>query len=262
MPSPFPGMDPYIEPSKLWGDFHGSMLAEIRAQLNSRLPQRYSATIDLYVWLHEPEARKRARTVKPDVYVSEQPRGSKRGSRAVLTAAPTTIMLPAVERHEHKHVLISDQDSNRVVTAIELLSPNNKDAGPDRDAYLLKRNEYLASRVNVVEIDLLRGGPRLPLSEPAPARSDFYVLVCRAWEFPQAALWPFTMREPFPAAPIPLSQDSAEVTLDLGQCAAQAYDKGRYTTKLKYDRPLRPRPSRTDATWIHKLLAEGQVKSS
>ena len=38
MPSPFPGMDPYIETSGLWGDFHGSLLAAVRADLNSHLP--------------------------------------------------------------------------------------------------------------------------------------------------------------------------------------------------------------------------------
>lgn len=33
MPSPLPGMDPYIEQSDIWEDFHQSLAVEIRDQL-------------------------------------------------------------------------------------------------------------------------------------------------------------------------------------------------------------------------------------
>jgi hypothetical protein len=57
MPSPFPGMDPYIESSCMWGDFHGTMLSAMRADLNANLPRGYTASIELYVWAGELESR-------------------------------------------------------------------------------------------------------------------------------------------------------------------------------------------------------------
>jgi Protein of unknown function (DUF4058) len=40
MPSPFPGMDPYLEGS-LWTTFHFSLAAEIVRQLSPKVPPRY-----------------------------------------------------------------------------------------------------------------------------------------------------------------------------------------------------------------------------
>jgi hypothetical protein len=34
MPSPLPGMDPYIEAPNIWSDFHGDVAAAMRAELN------------------------------------------------------------------------------------------------------------------------------------------------------------------------------------------------------------------------------------
>ncbi len=45
MPSPFPGMDPYIEHPEVWSDFHGDLAAEIRAELNKVIQPRYVARL-------------------------------------------------------------------------------------------------------------------------------------------------------------------------------------------------------------------------
>ncbi|NUQ63676.1 MAG: DUF4058 family protein, partial [Pirellulales bacterium] len=45
MPSPFPGMDPYIEHPEVWSDFHGDLAAEIRADLNRVVQPRYVARL-------------------------------------------------------------------------------------------------------------------------------------------------------------------------------------------------------------------------
>ena len=36
MPSPFPGVDPYIESPALWSDFHNNLASEIQAHLYER----------------------------------------------------------------------------------------------------------------------------------------------------------------------------------------------------------------------------------
>lgn len=38
MPSPFPGMDPYIEACGLWGDFHDRLIGELERALAAALP--------------------------------------------------------------------------------------------------------------------------------------------------------------------------------------------------------------------------------
>ena len=61
---------------------------------------------------------------------------------------------------------------------IELLSPANKQPGSDREQYIHKRRQLLCSQTHLVELDLLRGGPRMPVEE-LPA-CDYYALVSRA----------------------------------------------------------------------------------
>jgi len=256
MPSPFPGMDPYIEASGLWGDFHGGMLAAIRAELNQRLPEGYAATIELYVWTPEKKKARRRRKVGPDVYVRQEKRRPSSGAGTTAVAAPNTIVLPVVERRKRKSLKVMDIRTKQVITVIELLSPSNKEAGDDRKNYLDKRNEYLANRLNLVEIDLLRSGQRSPLGDPPPAIADYCVMVCREWEFPRASFWTFTIRDPLPEVPIPLTQELAETILPLRACVDRAYDEGRYSESLSYLEQLRPRLSKEDATWVRQLFAK------
>jgi hypothetical protein len=253
MPSPFPGMDPYVEGSPLWTDCHANLLTAFRDALNERLPERYAARTELHVWIHEPDAEERTQIREPDVGVVELSEGAA-GTAAVATP-PATILLPAVRRRGTRFLQIVEETGRRVVTALELLSPSNKAAGEERESYLAKRNEYFAGGVNLVEIDLLRGGTRLPLGDPQPDVADYYVLVCRAWELPQAGLWNVSLREALPDIPVPLDKDVAPVTLPLQECFNRVYDKGRYGKQLDYDQPTTPRMREPEMTWARELLA-------
>jgi Protein of unknown function (DUF4058) len=195
MPSPFPGMDPYLEDPGSWSDFHTTFYVELKRGLNRILPPGYMAKIDRYIWIHEPSAQERIRLGKPDTYVSKHPDQAGQQRDKVATAqAPVTIVLPAVRQEGSRYLKILDAKNHRVVTVVEILSPANKNVGIDRDAYLMKRNEYFATGVNVIEIDLLRSGPRMPWGEEPPPRGDYYVMVCRASEFPSGNLVPFGSR--------------------------------------------------------------------
>jgi hypothetical protein len=255
MPSPFPGMDPYIESSGEWGDFHTSLLGVLRAELNARLPSRYRAKIDVFVFVQAPRPQHRRRRLEPDVFIRERPdRKIPPASTAVLEA-PMVVTLPRTPRRQ-KSVVIYDRRGNSVVTVVEVLSPINKDAGEGREAYLLKRGEYLANKVNLVELDFLRGGARLPLGNPLPEIADYYALVCRAWQFPQADLWNLSLRDPLPQLPIPLAKEVADTLLPLRVCVDRVYDEGSYDEELPYDEPLSPRPRKSDSAWIRQVLAD------
>jgi hypothetical protein len=68
-----------------------------------------------------------------------------------------------------------------LVTVIEILPPSNKMAGSEgRAEYLKKRRELQAPDVSLVELDLLRGGARLPMDAPLPS-GDFFRFVARSW---------------------------------------------------------------------------------
>jgi hypothetical protein len=253
MPSPFPGMDPYIESSGMWGDFHGSLLGAIRADLNTRLPEGYAASIELYVWTGEEEESERPRLGEPDVFVCEDEKTGGREPATATIAAPSTIVLPRLTRRKRKYIKVVDIRAKKVVTVVEVLSPSNK-RGADQAAYLEKRTEYLANKLSFVEIDLLRGGKRPPLGKRHPEVTDYYAMVCRSWEFPRAGFWTFGIRDPLPGIPVPVTRELGDTPLNLLACIDRAYDEGRYSTSLPYDEPLKPRPRDQDRNWIAQTL--------
>jgi hypothetical protein len=232
------------------------MVGALCGRLNAQLPKRFVASVESYVWVHEPEGRRQQYSREPDVHVSERTRSEgSSGGVAVLSTEPMTIVLPTVEPERHRYVQIVDREGRTIITAIELLSPANKSAGTGRKAYLRKRDEYRAAGVSLVEIDLLRRGKRLPLGNPPPEVRDFYVMICPYWEDPRASFWAFTVRDPFPPLPIPLADDVDPVALELRPCLDRVYDDAQYDLELYYNQPLAPRLSKPDAAWVNERLA-------
>src|SRR5271156_6426483 len=99
MPSPFPGMDPYLEVQPFWTDLHATLISVMKAELKRRLPPTYSVWSDIYIWLHEPDAE--TRLGKSDNIVTARSLGQG-GGLATLTA-PTMSVLPAVRREGNKY---------------------------------------------------------------------------------------------------------------------------------------------------------------
>src|SRR5436309_13087299 len=167
MPSPFPGMDPYLEGST-WMNFHGQFCAEIARQLGPKLRPRYLARLterfftDISV---DPLASKQPRS--PDVGVVESYPLSSRGEGAGIATAPVRVPTEIPESILQFSVEIRDRLERRLVTSIEVLSPTNK-RGDGRDEYLAKRYRILQSTAHLIEIDLLRAGQRLPMKRVLP----------------------------------------------------------------------------------------------
>ena len=144
-----------------------------------------------------------------------------------------------------------------VITVIELLSPSNKRANGDgRREYLQKRDEIISSQSHLVEIDLLRGGERLPIIEPLPP-ADFHCFVCRADKRPQASRFSWTMRQVLPTIPIPLMRGDADVMLPLQLVFSTVYDRAGYDLSLDYSAELKPVPDEETAAWIQQLVPDG-----
>lgn len=255
MPSPFPGMDPYLEDTNRWPAVHSGLIYTIQAELNRQLPGHLVAEIDQYVWVEADDERELLG--KPDAFVpgaDEAPANGDYPADPVAVAAPTVaVQLAPAKQKTTRVVRIVTAGSGRVLTVIEVLSPSNK-YGADRDVYLAKRREYFAARTNLVEIDLLRDGDRLPLGKPRAPLTDYVVLVTRAGEYPRARVWAFTVREPIPVLPVPLDEKTPAVPLDLRACLDRVYDEGRFAVKLDYARPPEPGLRKHDAEWAIELL--------
>jgi hypothetical protein len=257
MPSPFPGMNPYIEQPAAWKDFHSRFIPIAAELLGAQVLPRYYVKIEEHVFIHEPPAGERFPLGRPDLSLHpgvESPATPTPGPATAM--APAFVGLPAVVEEERLPYLeITDRANRNVVTVLELLSPTNKQTKAERDQYLAKVNRVLASGMNLVEIDLLRGGPRMPW-RGMPA-CDYCVIVSRVpdrkLDPPRAVVLPIRLRDPLPTIPVPLRPGEPEPTLDLQAILHRIYDSAGYRLFI-YDTPPEPPLEPADAIWATQLL--------
>ncbi len=270
MPSPFPGMDPYLEHPSLWPGLHNSLAFEIHRILNRELPEPYFAQIEIRTEIGIDGDSRRHATI-PDVIVREIGRHPLPGS-AVAVAEPEIevsrywdVTLD-IEPYELASIMIRDATAGKeLITVIELLSPSNKRPGPDRKQFLRKRSEVLASNVSLVEIDLLRTGSQLwfppELVEPPDSlpKPDYLVAVSRAWERGakfRLQLFPVALRDPLPTISVPLREFDAEQRLELQACFTETYDAGPYRRgAIDYTRPPEPPLPQEHQAWAAECAA-------
>jgi len=249
-------MDPYIE-GWIWGDFHLSFITALRAQLNVKLPKRYVANTELFIWREDPSDKDRMSISGPDAYLADRLRDQNVPSGSpVATLTPPVTTIHRRKETKHRYLRIVDSEERRVVTVLEVLSPANKTASSIGEAYRLKREEYIASGLNLVEIDFLRGGIRPSLGDPAPPVADYYVLVNRATDRPRLGIWPISVRETLPPIPVPIDEEVPDVVLDLRQALDRVYDEGRYFDQLNYSESPQLPLREPDASWARDLLAK------
>jgi hypothetical protein len=162
--------------------------------------------------------------------------------------------LPIPEEQREAFLTIRHRETKELVTVIEVLSAANKRPGSDgRTEYLRKRQEYLLAPVNLVELDLLRGGRRLPTNTPLPA-GDFFALVRRRPHPFQADAYAWQLAEQMPAIPIPLLPEDPDAHLDLNAAFASVYERAGYDALLDYARPVDPPLSDAEQMRASSLL--------
>jgi len=253
MPCPFPGMDPYIERPQIWPDFHDRLVTYISEALQPQLRPRYAALTQdrLYVVEHR-------RPIRPDVSIVHAPYGES--GAAVATRLDRPLVMEFIEEEITQPVIhiIEPAAGNRIVTAIGVLSPDNKDPGPGRDSYLDKQDELWRAKAHLVEIDLLRGGTRHFRVEPddlADTSQWQYVVVVsrrpRHCEF-----YPVSLRQRLPRLGIPLISGDPDVMLDLQAVFSRCWDSGPYPALLRYDQPPPGQLSDDDAAWCRAQVKD------
>jgi hypothetical protein len=257
MPSPFPGMDPYLEAPSIWPDVHQSLITYSRDSLIPQVRPRYWVRMGERVFVSEP-----ARGVYPAVILTERrsrpPHARPAGGVAVVEELDTPVTLivpPAVVREVYLEIL--DPRSGHVITVIEFLSPTNKAPGDGRDLYLQKQHQVLQSDANLVEVDLLRRGEPT-LAAPADGLYayrpyDYLVCVNRPLNRGEFKLYPRTVRDRLPRVRVPLREAEPEVALDLPALLARAYENGAYDEMIDYSRDPDPPFGEPDATWVREV---------
>lgn len=261
--NPFPGMNPYMQ--RTWPDVHVRLIGLILESLGSELPEELSAKGELAVEVLGESAF----TARPDVaLVGEEWRD---GLPPVWTAAPeyqslivSEPTLLTVDQSKHRWIEIRSDEAD-LITVIEVISPTNKRSG--RAAYEMKRDSYVAARVNVVEIDLVRGGPRIVDAGgfeeiPSFRRLGDHYLVCvsRATVPGRREVYPCPLRERLPVIRIPLRPGEPDIPLDIQALADRCYTSGRYW-KMDYASPLDPPLSEEDRAWAEERLRESGLLS-
>ncbi len=251
MPSPFPGMNPYLEQDRAWHDFHGRFCLHIAEALTPQVRPHYIVKFDEHIYIHELPAESRHFLGRSDVSVARVPESHASTPGAAVLEAPAQVRLPAVDIERVSYLEIRDRESWQLVTVFELLSPSNKKPGADREQYLAKRGQLLRSAAHFVEFDLLRGGPRMPL-EDLP-KCDYYVMVSRVEQRPRAGIWPLHLSDRLPVIPVPLGVAHPSARLDLQDVLNHVYDAAGYHDYIYLGEP-QPPLSDAEAEWAKQFV--------
>jgi hypothetical protein len=218
MPSPFPGMDPYLE-GEMWEEFHAALANAISAQLMPQIAPKYVALL------------------------------AKRQVIERLSSHPPGMSVPQVS------IEVRDIAQRRHVTLIEILIAANKHGEGVRD-YAARRKELLSTHSHLLEIDLLRDGTRIPLTDPLP-EAPYYVYLSRAQNRPFTTVWAIRLQDRMPVVPVPLLPPDPDVPLDLQAAVDACFELVGYERLLDYRSPL-PSPALADedAAWLAAILRE------
>lgn len=253
MPSPFPGMNPYLENPQLWPEVHHRLITAIANAIESNLHQNYRVAIEKRIYTSLPEDS--VLVGVPDASVVSRSSSYQPSTTQTILAPDSsiTVMLPVPQEIREGYLEIRDMTTGSVITAIEVLSPTNKRLGKGRDAYLDKRNKVLESATHLVEIDLLREGMPMTMLGNFPV-SHYRILVSRAQQRPKAQLYAFNLQQVIPAFPVPLKPEETELLVDLQSLLWQIYNQARYDLAINYQQPPIPPLGEANEIWADALL--------
>ncbi len=254
-------MDPYLELPENWRGVHSLLIAVLVEQLNAHLPLPFAAVAEERCYVFQEE-----REIIPDIGLV-RPFESRLKTTSASTAllerpavTPAEVMqLESIEVKQRFINVITVRD-RELVTTIELLSPVNK-SREGRRKYQRKQAEILKSDVHLIEIDLLRCGEHtahIPLARLRQRGKPWDYLVClhRAHQRHRVEYWAIPLSQRLPTVAVPLTDEAADIPLDLQNALDTLYDRGAYSRILDYDQPLIPALNTENQKWAENVLLE------
>jgi hypothetical protein len=250
MPSPFPGMDPYLEEPSGWPGVHHRLITIMSDLLTEQLAPHFYVSIEERVYISDLEEPGERRQIAPDIYLVERPGTGSPLQPGATVVTPPTLIEPLYELEvRDRYLEIHDRRTREVVTIVELLSPRNKAAGSEgRRQFITKRDTIFSTQTHWVEIDLLRAGER---PDEVAGKSDYYALLHRSDSGGRLAVWFVDLRDRLPRITIPLRQPHDDAVLDLHAALDTVYTRARYAAEIDYTQPVPPPTLRpADALWV------------
>lgn len=257
MPSPFPGMDPYLE-GEMWQEFHERLANQISQQLLPLLKPNYVAFLAKRYVRNRPsptimsiEAVTKA--LYPDVPIVRHGGGVALAPAPVRSrlktelASPFEVISPMGEEVPVLGVEIRDTANRRLVTAIDILLPVNK-LGEGAREYDERRQELLRTPTHLLEIDLIRRGHRIVVEGQLPS-APYYIYLSRFYRRPITEVWAVQLPERLPVVPVPLLPPDPDVTLDLQAAVDACFELVGYENLLDYTQPPPPPLAPAEADW-------------
>lgn len=251
MPSPFPGMDPYIELSGFWPDFHSTFMNVWREAIVDQLRPEYVAMLDEQLVVMEYDDDKGA-IRSPDIVVSREPSGGI-GTLLQPAASGGTLQADRIaaivsEEIRETSIQIRRTRDRKLVTVLELLSPANK-FGRGLKRHQAKRDAIMNSEVHLVELDLLIAGQRMKLGKPLP-QGHYYYIVSRENDRPICDVYSWNVRDPLPTLPVPLHERDPDIFINLADVFTETFRRARYERSIDYRAQLSPSLPTEDRDWI------------
>jgi len=257
MPSPFPGMNPYLENPELWPEFHSRLMVALADEILPHIRPKYRVAVEKRVY-HDTDGNSVLIGI-PDVTIARSLKPTTQKSSNIALASPPvkpiTVNIPIPEEIRETYLEVREIATGEVITVIELLSPKNKRQGEGRKAYQTKRLQILGSSTHLVEIDLLRGGESMPILNN-DIKSDYRILVSRSQLRPRAELYPFNLPEAIPAFFLPLQKEDIEPLVDLQNVIQDLFDRAGLDLEIDYNSQPVPPIQETDLIWVNELLKE------
>jgi hypothetical protein len=223
---------PPLDDSRSWDELHGAWPTVIVMALNPKLPPRYVAAPRVHLGPHA-EIDVTAYETDTSDSAAAKTGGADGGVATAVWAPPRPTFDVAVdlpEQDEYEVRVYDTQRHRRLVAAVEIISPANKDRPEHRRAFVAKCAALLQQHVSVALVDLVTTRrfnlyvdllELLGQADPslAPEPPVVYAAACRwaregdAWHF---RAWTHTLvvDQPLPLLPLWLS-DNLAVPLEL-----------------------------------------------
>lgn len=246
-------MDPYLE-GNLWPDVHHQLASVIVELIAPQIAPNYVARVDAYT-VEDRRPAAGLSILYPDVavlYKNELKEPTETYEHSISEVSEPSYEIPAVFRIKIPLVEIRDRSDNKLITAIEILSPVNK-RRPGLNEYLQKRQDLHKAGVHLLEIDLLRRGKRV--IQPAP-KTHYLFDLWRA-KSDHISVWTNLVKENLPVLPVPLANDDPDARLPLKTALDKIYERGLYNLSIDYTQaPPTPKFSTEEQQWMQALLTD------
>ncbi len=222
MPSPFPGMDPYLEAADRWPRFQQQFVLAIAEALQPSLGDRYRLRF-----------ANRGYTLRQPLFTSI-----------------------VEEQHKEAFVEIRCRATDKLITHVDLVSPANRTVPESRQIYDLQRQAALAHGAHLVELELcLQGQPCVLADLDALPERQYVVVVTRATRPPRVDPAGTTLRKRLPRVRFPLATEDRDLILDLQTIFNRMYDRA-FAGQMDYSGPPPVTLSPEDAAFVAEAVKE------